>query len=100
MASSTRKWTFGGTSVGWTGERSVPVMLASGKMLAAFTLVISFSILEDEEEEEEEEEEERQNADAPISIGQIPEPVPISSIFFGSRRGAKCNLLSLICFQI
>lgn len=31
MASSTRKWTFGGTSVGCTGDRSVPVMLASGK---------------------------------------------------------------------
>ena len=31
VASSTRKWTFSGTSVGWTGERSVPVISASGK---------------------------------------------------------------------
>lgn len=37
MASSTRKWTFGGTSVGWTGDRSVPVMFASGKRPAGLT---------------------------------------------------------------
>lgn len=32
VASSTRKWTFSGTSVGWTGERSVPTISASGKI--------------------------------------------------------------------
>lgn len=32
VASSTRKWTFSGTSVGWTGERSVPTISACGKM--------------------------------------------------------------------
>jgi hypothetical protein len=40
VASSTRKWTFGGTSVGCTGDRSVPVMLASGKTPAELRQLI------------------------------------------------------------
>ncbi len=28
--SSTKKWTFSGTKVGWMGERSTPVKVASG----------------------------------------------------------------------